>query len=78
MATRFLLAGIASVAMLAGITTTATAQRDELRERMWRNRVECDRGDRGACVRLGIIIGENRERRSEWQRERNWGWWDRR
>ena len=44
-------------------------QRDELRERMLRFRMACDDGDRHACVRLGIIIGEHRERREEWRRE---------
>jgi hypothetical protein len=29
----------------------------------------CEDGNRRACVRLGIIIGENRERRQEWSRE---------
>ena len=43
--------------------------RDELRERMLGLRVACDDGDRRACVRLGIIIGEHRERREEWRRE---------
>jgi hypothetical protein len=43
--------------------------RDELRDRMLLFREECEGGDRGACVRLGIIIGENRERRAAWRRE---------
>jgi hypothetical protein len=43
--------------------------RDELRERMFLAREACEDGDRRACVRLGIIIGENRERRAEWRRE---------
>lgn len=43
--------------------------RDELREQMLGLRVACDDGDRRACVRLGIIIGEHRERRDEWRRE---------
>ena len=43
--------------------------RDELRERMLGLRVACQDGDRRACVRLGIIIGEHRERREEWRRE---------
>jgi hypothetical protein len=44
--------------------------RDELRERLWEARDRCEDGDRRACVRLGIIIGENRERRAEWRRDR--------
>jgi hypothetical protein len=43
--------------------------RDELRERMLLLRESCEDGDRRACVRLGIIIGENRERRAAWRRE---------
>jgi hypothetical protein len=30
---------------------------------------KCEEGDRRACVHLGIIIGENKERREEWRRE---------
>jgi hypothetical protein len=44
-------------------------RRDGLRERMLQLREGCDEGDRRACVRLGIIIGENRERRAAWRRE---------
>ena len=45
------------------------AARDELRERMLQLREGCEEGDRGACVRLGIIIGEHQERREAWRRE---------
>jgi hypothetical protein len=44
-------------------------RRDEIRERMLELRQACDVGDRRACVRLGIVIGEHRERREEWRRE---------
>jgi hypothetical protein len=43
--------------------------RDPLRERMLQLREGCEDGDRRACVRLGIIIGENRARREAWRRE---------
>jgi len=43
--------------------------RDELRDRMLVLRGECEAGDRRACVRLGMILGENRERHGEWRRE---------
>jgi hypothetical protein len=43
--------------------------RDELRDRMFELRGGCEAGDRRACVQLGIIIGENRERRAAWRRE---------
>jgi hypothetical protein len=44
------------------------APRDELSERMLGLRVACQDGDRRACVRLGIIIGEHKERHEEWRR----------
>ena len=43
--------------------------RDELQGRMFRLREACEDGDRRACVRLGIIIGENRERRAAWRQD---------
>ena len=47
----------------------ARVVRDELRDRMLELRERCEDGERRACVRLGIIIGENRERRAAWRRE---------
>jgi hypothetical protein len=43
--------------------------RDPLRDQMLQLREECEDDDRRACVRLGIIIGENHERRAAWRRE---------
>ncbi len=40
-----------------------------LRQQMAEYRAGCEDGDRRACVRLGIIIGENRERRAQWRRD---------
>jgi hypothetical protein len=53
-------------------------QQAELGERLTAFHVACERGDRRACVRFGILIGENRERVVEWRRERpDFFWWDR-
>lgn len=50
----------------------------EVRERMHEYRDECRDGDRGACVRLGIIIGQNQARREDWQRDHpSYFWWER-
>ncbi|MBI3434408.1 MAG: peptidase inhibitor family I36 protein [Proteobacteria bacterium] len=52
--------------------------RDDLREQMSDLRAGCEAGDRRSCVRLGIIIGENRERRAQWRRERpDFFFWER-
>jgi hypothetical protein len=51
---------------------------DDPRRHMFQLRMDCERGDRRACIRFGIIIGENRERRAQWQRESpDLFWWDR-
>ncbi len=47
----------------------ARIARDEMMDRMLMLRGHCEDGDRRACVRLGILIGENRERRAAWRRE---------
>ena len=54
----------AAAAPAVGVAPPPRARivRDELRER-------CEDGERRACIRLGIIIGENRERRAAWRRE---------
>jgi hypothetical protein len=43
--------------------------RDTLGDQMLQLREQCEDDDRRACVRLGIIIGENRARRDAWRRE---------
>jgi hypothetical protein len=42
---------------------------DELSVRLIEFREGCEHGNRNACVRLGILIGENRERREAWRHE---------
>jgi hypothetical protein len=38
----------------------------------------CNQGDRRACVRFGILIGENRQRHPDWRRvHADWFWWER-
>jgi hypothetical protein len=36
---------------------------------MFELREACEDGDRRAWLRLGVIIGENREHRADWRRE---------
>lgn len=50
----------------------------EVRHRMREYREECQDGDRGSCVRLGIILGQNQARSDDWRREHpSYYWWDR-
>jgi hypothetical protein len=44
-------------------------RRDGVRELLFRLHSACDAGDRRACIQFGMIVGENREHRAEWQRD---------
>jgi hypothetical protein len=64
--------GAAAAAPVAAPPPAAPARavaRDDLRDRMLQFRERCEDGELRACVRLGILIGENRERRAQWRRE---------
>ena len=37
-------------------------------DQMTRLRMACDNGNRAACIRFGVIIGEHREKVAEWRR----------
>jgi hypothetical protein len=51
------------------VVAPAPVVRDEFRDRLFELRGACEAGNRGACVRLGIVIGEHRERTALWRRE---------
>ena len=37
----------------------------------------CNKGDRRACVRFGILIGQNQQRHADWRRAHaDWFWWE--
>jgi hypothetical protein len=35
----------------------------------------CNQGDRKACIRFGIMLGENKERHVEWRKTHPEFWW---
>jgi hypothetical protein len=38
----------------------------------------CQKGDRRACIRFGILIGRNEQRHADWRRAHaDWWWWER-
>jgi hypothetical protein len=73
---RTLLMGSLAVLMLGGLTQRAGAQ--DWGGEMGRWHALCDHGDRRACVRFGILIGEHRDHEAEWRRSHpEWYWWER-
>jgi hypothetical protein len=38
----------------------------------------CEKGDRKACIRFGILIGRNEQRNADWRRSHaEWFWFER-
>ena len=71
------LVGYAVGALLAVGAATALAQVDPVVKRADELHGACDRGDRAACVRFGIMLGEHQGLREEWRRAHpEWFWWD--
>jgi hypothetical protein len=55
----------ASAALLLFAAIPAKAQDIEV---LRAYHIACDHGDRAACVRFGIMLGEHKEKREEWRR----------
>jgi hypothetical protein len=68
-----------AVLVLAGATLSSVTVRAE----DWKAREAellglhqlCDKGDRRACVRFGMMLGEAKERHADWRRNHPEFWW---
>lgn len=75
---------MAAVAIAVGISATAAvvtipahAQNNVEAEMLGYHQL-CDKGDRKACVRFGILLGKNEQRHADWRRAHaEWFWWER-
>ena len=64
-------------ATTAVVTTPAHAQNNVEAEMLGYHQL-CDKGDRKACVRFGILLGKNEQRHADWRRAHaEWSWWER-
>jgi hypothetical protein len=67
--------GISATA--AVVTTPAHAQNNVEAEMLGYHQL-CDKGDRKACVRFGILLGKNEQRHADWRKAHaEWFWWER-
>jgi len=65
-----LASGLMSVAVQAADWTAREAELVGLHQL-------CDRGDRKACVRFGMLLREAKERHADWRRAHaEWWWWE--
>jgi hypothetical protein len=74
MAAALIAAGISSTAAL--VATPVHAQ-DAVEAEMVGYHQLCQKGDRKACIRFGILIGRNEQRHADWRRvHADWWWWE--
>ena len=74
---------MAAAAMIGAVTVTAItipsyayAQNNAEAEMIGFHEL-CNKGDRRACVRFGILIGQNQQRHADWRRSHaDWFWWE--
>jgi tRNA(Arg) A34 adenosine deaminase TadA len=64
------LLGIGAIAS----TTSVSAQNAREAELIGFHQL-CDKGDRKACIRFGIMLGENRQRHVDWRKAHPEFWW---
>jgi hypothetical protein len=69
--------GVGLSALAAYVPTTVRAQ-DAIEAEMIGYHQLCQKGDRRACIRFGILIGRNEQRHADWHRiHSDWWWWER-
>jgi hypothetical protein len=78
MHTKSKLALVAAAVSLSTLAATAARADMEAREAEALGLHQlCDKGDRRACVKFGIILGENAQRHADWRkRHAEWWWWE--
>jgi hypothetical protein len=78
MASKSVLAA-ASIAVAISVVASAPSQAQSARQiEMAELHKKCEQGrSRRACIRFGILIGENRQRHTDWRKlHPDWWWWE--
>jgi hypothetical protein len=71
-----LVASTIAVAMAASIPMSVTARAQDARQaELLGYHQLCDHGDRKACIRFGMMLGQNMDRHAEWRRLHPEFWW---
>jgi hypothetical protein len=66
----------AAAGAMTAVPTPARAQNNVEAEIIGFHQL-CDKGHRRACVRFGILIGQNEQRHADWRRSHaDWWWWE--
>jgi hypothetical protein len=65
------------ISSMAGIVATPAHAQDAAEAEIIGFHQLCQKGDRRACVRFGILIGRNEQRHADWRRAHaDWWWWE--
>ena len=65
------------ISSMAGIVATPAHAQDAAEAEIIGFHQLCQKGDRKACVRFGILIGRNEQRHADWRRAHaDWWWWE--
>ena len=73
---RLVAAAGAAIIILSIPQTTARAQSAEEAEMVGFHQL-CEKGDRRACIKFGILLGRNQQRHADWRRAHaDWFWWE--
>jgi hypothetical protein len=74
----FAAAGIAAVLAGASAIPSAAQAQNAVEAEILGFHQLCDKGDRKACVRFGMLLGQNMQRHADWRRAHaEWFWWER-
>jgi NAD(P)H-dependent flavin oxidoreductase YrpB (nitropropane dioxygenase family) len=65
------------ISSMAGIVATPAHAQDAAEAEIIGFHQLCQKGDRRACVRFGILIGRNEQLHADWRRAHaDWWWWE--
>jgi hypothetical protein len=70
-----LAASTMAIAVAASIPMSVAARAQDRQAEMLGFHQLCDRGDRKACIRFGMLLGQNQERHAEWRKSHPEFWW---
>jgi hypothetical protein len=70
-----LAASTLAIAVAASIPMSVAARAQDRQAEMLGFHQLCDRGDRKACIRFGMLLGQNQERHAEWRKSHPEFWW---
>lgn len=73
----FRIAVMAALGLLVVVSASA-ARAQEFDHRLGELHYACEAGNRGACVKFGILLGRHQEHEAEWRHNHpEWYWYER-